>query len=545
MNPTSPAGVSDRAVARSTVAMTALTAVSRATGLVRLLVMAAVLGTTFLGNTYESANTVPNLLFELFAAGVLQAVLVPTLVSFVDAGGRSEAEHIAGSVMGLAAGGLAVVACAGMVFAEPLMAVLVSGVDDPETRRAQVRLGALFLRFFLPQVVLYVAGLVATAVMNAHGRFALPVFAPVVNNVVVTATYALFFVMRGGKAPSLDLSGAEQVVLAGGTTLGVVAFCAVPVVGARRLGFSLRPRLDYRHPRVRELGRRGAWAALYLAMTQLLLGVVLVLANRVEGGVVAYRIAFTFFLLPHALFAIPVFTALFPRMSREAQAGSWDAYSRSVTQGMSVIALLVLPASAVFIAAAFPVTEVTLFGASAGAGTTQVARALTGFAPGLVGYGGFLLATRAFYAAGDTRTPALLNAGLVVVAGGAMVGTTAVIGPRFTVAALGLVHSAAYLAGTALLLVMLGRRVPFRARRGFGRTALTALAGAVLAGLAMAGVQQVVTGTGRGDALLSLAAALGAGGVLYAAVQLLVNPELDALGTGSGSWLAWVRHRGR
>ncbi|MDQ1519174.1 MAG: putative peptidoglycan lipid flippase, partial [Actinomycetota bacterium] len=73
-------------LARSTATMTALTAVSRLTGFVRILVVAAVLGDTFLGNTYQSANTVPNLLFEVFAAGVLQAVLIPTLVELFDGG---------------------------------------------------------------------------------------------------------------------------------------------------------------------------------------------------------------------------------------------------------------------------------------------------------------------------------------------------------------------------------------------------------------------------------------------------------------------------
>jgi putative peptidoglycan lipid II flippase len=512
---------SDRAVARSTLAMTLLTAVSRVTGLVRLLVMAAVLGTTFLGNTYESANTMPNLMFELFAAGVLQAVLVPGLVELLDGGRLLDAERVAGSVLGLAAGGLAVLAVVGMVLAEPMMALLVAGVDDPETRAAQVRLGAFFLRFFLPQVVLYVAGLVGTAVLNAHGRFALPVVAPVVNNVVVTTTYAVFYLMRAGRAPSLDLSGAEQLVLAGGTTLGVMAFCAVPVVGALRLGFSLRPRFAYRDRRVRELGRRGAWAALYLAMTQVLLGTVLVLANGVEGGVVAYRIAFTFFLLPHALFAIPIFTALFPRMSREAQTAAWDAYSRSVTQGLRVIAMLVLPASAVFIAGAASVTELTLFGASGGSGTAQVARALVGFAPGLVGYGGFLLATRAFYAAGDTRTPAIVNAAIVAAGSGSMIVTATLVAPRHLVAALGLAHSAIYVVGTAALFVLLRQRTPFRPHAGLARSMATSLAGAVAVAGVVASVQGWSPAAGRAGGAAVLLVALAAGGPVYLGVQRL------------------------
>ncbi|MDQ4097305.1 MAG: hypothetical protein M3144_05485, partial [Actinomycetota bacterium] len=185
--------VLDPAVARPTAAMSALTLLSRATGVVRIVVAASVLGTTFLGNTYQSANTLPNLLFELLAAGALQAAMIPTLVELLDAGERRQAEHVARSVLGLAAVGLGAVAALGMVLAPVVMRLLVSGVEPESLRDAQVRLGAFLLWFFLPQVVIYAAGLVSTAVLNAQGRFSLPVFAPVVNNVVVTASYVLFW----------------------------------------------------------------------------------------------------------------------------------------------------------------------------------------------------------------------------------------------------------------------------------------------------------------------------------------------------------------
>ena len=98
------AGVDDRRdLARSTATQTVLTGISRLTGFVRVVVVAAVLGTTFLGNTYQSANTVPNIVFELFAAGALQAVLVPALVARFDRGDDEGAERLAGSVLGLTA----------------------------------------------------------------------------------------------------------------------------------------------------------------------------------------------------------------------------------------------------------------------------------------------------------------------------------------------------------------------------------------------------------------------------------------------------------
>ena len=82
-------------LARNTVTMTVLTAISRATGLVRILLVGAIVGTTYLGNTYQSTNTVPNIVFELMAAGTFQAVLIPALVRYQSEGNPKEAQNLA------------------------------------------------------------------------------------------------------------------------------------------------------------------------------------------------------------------------------------------------------------------------------------------------------------------------------------------------------------------------------------------------------------------------------------------------------------------
>jgi putative peptidoglycan lipid II flippase len=516
-------------LARSTLGMTALTAVSRLTGFVRVLVVAGVLGTTYLGNTYQSANTIPNLLFELMAAGILQAVLIPTLVGMLDRGDRDEAQRVTQSVLGLAATGLAVVAAVGALTAPWLMRLLVSGVADPAIRDQQVRLGTLLLWLFLPQVVLYAAGMVATGVLNASGRFALPVFAPAVNNVVVTASYGLFWWMRGGAAPSLDLTGPQVLVLGGGTTLGVLAFCAVPVVAVVRSGFSLRPRFDHRHPEVRRVARLGVWAAVLVAGTQVLMAVVLVLANRVEGGVVAYQVAFTFFLLPHALFALPVLTALFPTLSRHSRAEEDHAFLTAVGSGIQAIAYLVLPASAFFVVLARPLADAFLFGEITGEGARQVAGAVAAFGPGLVGYGVFLFLARAFYARGDTRTPALVGAAVVAGGGLAMVVGAHLAPLRQVVPVLAGTHSAAYLAGATAIFVLLRRRVPGRGARPVGPALVAGAGAALLAAAAMWLVAAAAPGAGRGGALLSLTLAGAAGLVTYVGGQAVLGRTTPAV----------------
>ncbi|HUF31855.1 MAG TPA: murein biosynthesis integral membrane protein MurJ [Acidimicrobiales bacterium] len=523
MTAAAAAGAPSVDLARSTVAMTAITLLSRLTGFVRILVVAAVLGTTFLGNTYQSANTIPNLLFELFAAGVLQAVLIPSLVELLDQGDEAEAQHVTGSVLGLAGAGLAVLAGIGALAAPWVMRVLVSGVASPEVREAQIRLGTILLWFFLPQVVLYAAGMVATGVLNARGRFSLPVFAPAVNNVVVTASYGLFWYLRDGASPSLDLTGAQILVLGGGTTLGVLAFCAVPVIAVVRSGFSLRPRFDFRHPEVRRIARLGVWAAFLLAGTQVLMAVVLVLSNRVEGGVVAYQVAFTFFLLPHALFALPVLTALFPMLARHTSTGDDAAFSRAVGSGVRVIAYLVLPATAFFVAMAGPLSDAFLFGEITGDGARQVAGSVAAFAPGLLGYGAFLFLARAFYARGDTRTPALVGAAVVVGGAVMMVASFNLVPDDARVPALAGAHSVAYLAGSVAIFVLLRRRVPVGSPGPVVSSLAAGVASAALAGAAMVAAATVVEVGGRPGALLTLAFAGSVGLVVYVGAQAVVG----------------------
>src|SRR5207249_6549023 len=134
----------------------------------------------------------------------------------------------------------------------------------------------------------------------------------------------------------------------------VMAMTAMPVIACWRAGLALRPRWAPNHPGVRGLGRAGLWAGGYLALNQLLVAVTLVLANRVEGGVVAYQVAFTFFLLPHALLAQPVYTALYPNLSSDAHAQRWRRFSDSLGGGVRLIGFLVLPATALLVALAHP-----------------------------------------------------------------------------------------------------------------------------------------------------------------------------------------------
>ncbi|MFN2608554.1 MAG: lipid II flippase MurJ [Acidimicrobiales bacterium] len=523
------AGGAAGGLARHAAQITAGNLASRLTGLVRVVAVAGALGTTFLGNTYQTANLVSNILFELLAAGLLSSVLVPPFVRLIEAGRPDEADEVAGALLGLGLVALGAVTVAGLLGRTWIMRGLTVAVPDAGVRAAEVRLGSFLLLLFLPQVLLYAVGAVATALLTGARRFAAPSFAPVANNVVVVSTMAIFWVMeRGGRpggAAGLDVPAAQKLVLAVGTTAGVAAMTLVAVLGARRAGFRLRPRWRPGHPEVRALGRAGAWGVAYLACNQALVATTLVLANRVAGGVVAYQIAFTVFLLPFAVAAHPTLTAVYPRLVTEAAARRWRAFADGLSSSGATIVFLVAPAAALVVALGRPALGLVRLGRLDAGGVALAARVLAAYALGLVGYAGFQLLTRAAYAAGDTRTPALVNGAMALGGSVLMVGLGALATGGDRVVVLGLAHSAAMVGGAAALAVAVRRRVGERCLAP--GTLARGLAAAVAAGVVARLVADRVGGGGRAAAVAAVAAGTVGGAAVYLAAQWSLRaPEL-------------------
>ncbi len=444
------------ATTRAAAGMGAITAVSRALGTVRVLVVAAVLGPTWLANGFQTANSVSNVLFELLAAGALSAVLVPTFVSLLDAGDRRGAEDVAGGVLGVALAVLGAVTVAGIVAAPLLARVLTLGV--PADVAGELRdLVAYLLVFFIPQILLYAAGTIATAVLYAERHFAVTAAAPIGNTVVMVACLAGFRLVAGPD-PGLDLSTGERLWLVAAGTGGVLAFVGVLLVACARSGFRLRPRNPRGDDRVPAVLRHSGWGVVLHTGAGLLLGAAIVAGAGVEGGVVAYQVGWVIFLGPYAVLAQPIHTAVLPEMVTEAREFGPGRVARSLRWALERTALLVVPVTAGMVALAGPAMRVVPFGEPGGRGAELLAAAVAGLAVGLLPYCGFLLLARGYYALGDSRTPGVVSlvaaaAGVVVMAVGAVTCDGAA-----RIAVLGLAHSLAYTVGVLVLGVGLTRR---------------------------------------------------------------------------------------
>lgn len=500
----------DQSVTRAATRMGIATVVSRTIGFARVLVIAAVLGTTYLGNAYQSSNAVSNVLFQLLAGGALSSVLVPTFVEILDRGDHKEAERVAGRVLGLGLAVLGVVVILGVVGASQIARVLTTGVENPRIASQQRELSTFLLRFFVPQVLLYAVGNVAVAVLYAKRKLAITAIAPVALTIVVVATMGIFRALAGPN-PGLDLSLAEKLVLACGGTIGVAAFVGTPTVALFRSGFKLIPRLGRRDPTISRVLRISAWGVLQTSTIGALLLAAVVTTNRVEGATLAYQVGMVFFLAPYAVFGQPIQAAILPRFTRESNDPT--AFASSLRWALGATAVLVIPVSAVLVALAEPMMRVVAFGAAQRAGGVGLlAAALASLGIGLFSYCVFQLFASAYHALGNSRVPALVGVSATAVGMTSMIVGGAATSGWETVAVVGLGNSLAYTLGALALGVGLRRRTQASfVPREFPR--VVALAAAI-GGLAW-GVTRVADVRGRVAAAGTVVGLVAAGGIVY------------------------------
>jgi putative peptidoglycan lipid II flippase len=510
-------------IGRAAANMGAVTAASRVIGLGRVVVIAAVLGTSALGDAFGSANSFSNVVFELLAAGALSAVLVPTLAGLVDGGDRVEADRLAAGILWLASLALGTLAVAGVLAAPLIARFLTAGVtgDGANDQRALV---TSLLRWFIPQIVLYGFAAVATALLYARRHFAITSAAPIANTVIVVTLLVAFRALAGAE-PTLALGTTERMLLGLAGTGGVIGFTSVLVVAARRAGFRVVPRrVSLRDPALTRLLRHSAWGVLLHSIAGLLLGAGVVFGASVSGGVVAYHSAFVLFLAPYAILAQPLHTAVLPELSTLGSAARAREWSDATRWTLASIAKLVLPVTALACALATPVLVAVRIGEIDTRGARLIAAALIGFGCGLLPYGAFLLFARASYSLGDSRTPALVAIGAGACGVLTMALGSAVSDGEARLAWLGAGHSAAYLVGAGVLGLRLGRRV---ARNLAPTDVLRALAAALVAGVVAYPIGRVADPASRGATLLWSAIAAAAGVLAYLAVMLLLGARID------------------
>jgi putative peptidoglycan lipid II flippase len=469
-----------------------LTLLSRLAGFGRTVVFTNAVGADSTGDTYQAANNVPNIVFEVVAGGALASLVVPMLAGGIAAGDREQVRRTASALLGWTLLVLVPLAALLALLARPIAAALLGGdAGDP----AKVDLAARFLLVFAPQVVLYGLAVVLTGVLQAHRRFAGPALAPLLSSVVVAGAYLLFAGLDGGQDVA-ELTTPAELVLGVGTTLGVLALALSLLLPLRGLRLGLRPSLRFpvgAAPRVRRLALAGV---LTLAGQQLVALVAIRLANAgaPDGTQVVYFAGMTVFLLPWAALAVPLATSVYPALSERAESGDERGYAATLGPAAVLTVVTAAVAAAGLVAVSGPMARVFLASAEQTGSAAALQPTIAAFAPGLLGYGLVALLSRALYARGLWRSPTVCIAGGWLVAVVADLVLADVLPAEDRALALAAGHSIGVtVAGVALLAVV----------------ARVAGAGA-LAGVARTGVPAVLAGVLAGGAGLLTARALGA-----------------------------------
>jgi putative peptidoglycan lipid II flippase len=520
--------------------MAAGTLASRLTGLVRTLIQAYALGGFALADAYNVANSLPNAVYNLMLGGILTSVIVPLLVS---AAARSQDRGEAYDQRMFTMITIALLAITGAAtLAAPQIVALYGG----SVRGAELHLMVIFAYFFIPQIFFYGVCSLAGAILNSRGSFAAPMWAPVVNNIVVSAVLLGFVAVAGfGVRPAAITPG--QVQLLGlGTTIGVAAQTAALLPSLRRVGFRWRPRWDFRRAELGEMWHMAGWMFGYIVTTQVSLFVTTRIANEASvlaarahtgygAGFTPFAYAWQLFQMPYAVVGISVITALLPRMSAHAAADQAGLVKADFSTGVRLASVLVVPSAFVLAVLGPALAEIFLaHGATSIASARYIGEVFAVLCLGLVPYTIFQLQLRVFYALHDSRTPALIGVATMAVNIAACYLALEALPPGLVVAGLGAAFGLGNVTGSVLGWLLLSRRLHGLAGRAIGASVLrmhaAALPAAALA-LAITVAADRILAPGRLAALVSAAVAGGCALLAYALLACFFRVrELTGLG---------------
>ncbi|WP_200942275.1 murein biosynthesis integral membrane protein MurJ [Angustibacter sp. Root456] len=518
--------MSDSSLMRSTSVMAAGTFVSRILGFVRTSLLTGLLGVSgaLAADTFITANTVPNQIYNLIASGLLNAVLVPQIVRAAkdpDGGQAFLDRLLTVSLLGIAA--VTVVATL-LAPAVPLVLRPSEGSWDAAT----VALCIAFAYWCMPQIFFYGVYTVLGQVLNARGRFGAYMWAPVANNVVAIVGLVAMFVWIGGfdrftnPHPPASWTPGQIAGLAGTATLGVVVQALVLFWPLWRMGFRYRPRFGLRGVGLASAGKVAGWTFAAAVMGQLFF-IVTVRAVLTAGagggpGQNSYSNAFLLFMLPHSLVTVSLVTALFTRMSESAVSGRPDLVRRDLSVGLRLTGVASVLAVAAMVAVG-PELTATLFITNAPPDTRAIAAAATAMMLGLVPFSAQYLFQRAFYAFADARTPFLIQVPVVLTIAATSFAAGHLLDPQHIVVGVGLGMALGYLVGAVLSAVALHRRLGGLDGRRVLRTYVRLAAAAVPAVL----VGRLIAWGGHawlGQTKASSALVLVVGGLAVLAVYL-------------------------
>ena len=386
------------------------TLASRALGFVRSAMIVAALNTGLLGDSFNVANSLPNIVYTMLIGGVLASVFVPELVHAAQThkdGGVAYTDRL----LTLCTVALVILTIGAWLFA-PQIVDLYSDYSG-----AQRDLTIAFARCCLPQIFFYGLFTLLGQVLTSRNKFGAMMWTPILNNVVAIAVFGLYMVIASGANAAGHVTSGQVQLLGWGSTLGVVVQTLGLLPSLRAVRFRWTPRFDWRGAGLAKPLRAATWALLLVVATQLAYAVISRLstsagtqathAGLTAGlGNIAYSNAYLLFVVPQGVITISLVTAVLPRMSRAATKGNLQEIGADLAQVLKTSAGMIMAATLLFIALAPQIAGIAFEHGKVGPdGAWVIAQLLMVFAIGLPAFCAQYALARGFYALGDARTP--------------------------------------------------------------------------------------------------------------------------------------------
>lgn len=459
--------------------------ISRVIGFVRTVMLGAALGGAAgsIGDAYTNAQFLPGQIYELLLGGILSSVLVPMLVR------RRKADPDGGQAYTQKLLTLAVVALGIATVITVALASVFTMIQASGGTKEYQRLVTVFAYLILPIIFFMGLSALLSAVLNVRGHFAAPVWAPILNNVVVIAACVVFIAVFGaakGLRPE-QMTPGRIGLIGGATLLGMMAQAVGLYPALRRVGFAWKWRWDPRSLGLRELAGLAGWMLLYVAANQVAIFVLVNQLSRVDAGagkagLLIFNNVFLLVMMAHGVIGVSVMTALMPRMSAAAADGRFPDVAADLTRGIRTTTTALAPIAVLYGVLATPIA-VTLFqhGAFGAAEAKATAGVLVVAAFTVLPLSVSQLCTYAFYSLQGNKTAALINLPVVAIRIGVQLALVHLLADSLTAAGLTAGNGVSYLASAGISLIVLRKRL--------GRLGLAAVAmslGRVLVAAAVA-----------------------------------------------------------
>ncbi len=499
-------------IAAALVALSSLA--SRLLGVFRDRILAGSFGAGQELDVYYAAFRVPDLIFNLVVLGALSAGFIPVFSALIKEFKptrpleNDSAWRLAGNVMNFLLAGLLCLSAFGIIFANPLVKLIAPGFDS----QAQAETVRLTRIMFLSPIFLGLSGILG-GILQSFKRFLVYSLAPIFYNLGIIVG-ALYFTKLWGIAG-----------LAWGVVLGAGLHFLIQLPSVYHLGFRYRFILDWRDASSRRIGRMMVPRTMSLAIAQINLVVITVIASGLSSGSLAvFNFANNLQSLPVGLFGISFAIAAFPALSASAfdPARLKENFSSAIRQ----ILFFIIPATVVLIALRAQIIRVVLgTGNFSWQDTILTMNALAYFSFSLFAQATVPLLVRVFYARHDSSAPFYL--GLISIL--ANIGLSFWLGPLLGVAGLALAYSASNILNFILLAVWLSLKVGnLDARRitvSVLKFALAALAAGLAAQLAKVPAASLVNMSTFAGVLFQLVLSLAAASLAYALFCYLLRSE--------------------